>query len=345
MKEQYFIKKRAFLEPFLHVIGWLIYFSGDFDWFFKNEWEQEDLIVEFSECLVYISTFYLFYYLTWPFCFQKRRYFTAVPGVILGLIFFMVFRYFIQEMMMPFFFGFSNYVMELTPWIYIKDNFWRPFQLILWSSAIYLLVDKLEKDKRNQQLENSKTEAQLAFLRSQINPHFLFNMLSYLHTKAYLKDEDLAHSILQLSDLLRYSTEKKDEKGAKLSEEMRHLENYLDLYRKRFGTRCFVDYQVDGTIENQQIEPLIFQPFIENAFKHGVYTDEKTPVVINFKIDKNRLAFVCKNKINEHTRDKGNGIGLENVRQRLQLLYPNDHELKLENVEGYFSVFLTIQFK
>lgn len=267
-----------------------------------------------------------------------------VPGFIFGLLFFMVFRYFIQEMMMPFFFGFSNYALDLTPWIYINDNFWRPFQLILLSSAVFLFVDKLEKDRRNQQLEANKTEAQLAFLRSQINPHFLFNMLSYLYSKAYLKDKDLAHSILQLSDLLRYSTQKKEKKGALLSEEIRHLENYLDLYRKRFGNRCFVNYQCQGEINRQRIEPLIFQPFIENAFKHGIYTNESTPIVIDFQIEENHLKFYCKNKINQHVKDKGNGIGLENVKQRLILLYPNSHQLTIAKEDGYFSVQLNIQF-
>lgn len=329
---------------FLHVFGWVIFFLDDINMMVTSEDIDFTFVtISISGFLCLIATFYFCYYWVWPFFIKRKKYWQLIFGVVIGSIFYMVFRYFLQEMLMPLFFGFSNYTIDLTLWFYISDNFWRPFQVISLSAILFLLLDRIKTEKQIQVHQSKKKEAQLAMLRSQLNPHFLFNMLSYLHTKAFMLDEKLAETVLQLSDLLRYATQNSEAKNVALSEEIRHLENYIQLIVKRFGENCFVDYQLEGKTSSMQIEPLLFLPFVENAFKHGIYTNEATPIIISIKLDERRVHFSCKNKIAHHTKDKGSGIGLENVRQRLNLRYPDKFELKIDETEDWFTVALTLK--
>ena len=250
-------------------------------------------------------------------------------------------RYVLEEILFPLIFGFDNYYIE--GFFYIDDNFFRGFQMIIFSLAVYLFVDRFTRDKRREKEERIKSEAELSFLRSQINPHFLFNMLNYLHTEAYLKDEQLADSILQLSELLRYSTQKSNSNGALLQDELHHLRNYIELYKKRFGEACYVEYAQQGDPTDQRIEPLLFIPFVENAFKHGIYTDPKIPIRISVDVDEKRVRFACQNKISTHQKDKVSGIGLENVRQRLELIYPGRHTCQVASTNDIFTADLSVQ--
>ena len=335
----FFAKKPVIVA--LHVLGWCVFYYKGIMPYLTETFERSDIILNISYHGWAIATFYLFYYLIWPKTLIPGNYGRVVPGVIAGLVFFIGGRYVLEEILFPLIFGFDNYYIEGL--FYIDDNFFRGFQMIIFSLAVYLFVDRFRRDKKREKEERIKSEAELSFLRSQINPHFLFNMLNYLHTEAYLKDEQLADSILQLSELLRYSTQKSNSKGALLKDELHHLKNYIELYRKRFGEECYVKYEQAGHSTDQRIEPLLFIPFVENAFKHGIYTDPNAPIHISVDVEENKVRFVCQNKISNHQKDSVSGIGLDNVNQRLELIYPDRHTCQVVSTNDIFTADLTIQ--
>lgn len=321
-----------------HIIGWLVYFFEDIIELIIEPWTTKSLALTFSGQLIALIVFYGFFWFIWPRTFQPGKYFWAIPGLLLGMLGFTFLRYFIQEMVFPAFLGFSNYRDNLSFWYYFGDNFRRPLRLIFLSGVIYLLIDQWQKEKRNRQLESAKIDAELALLRSQVNPHFLFNMLNYVYTEAFMVDKKLANSVLQLSGLLRYGTQNSLKNKTTLQREVAHLQDYIDLMRKRFGDRCHLDFIVQGQVGEQPVEPLLFLPFVENAFKHGIYTQPEYPIQVTLEVNAKQLHFRCKNLINQHQKDEGSGIGIQNVQKRLQLLYPDQYQLKIEEENNVFNV-------
>ena len=336
-----FFKTRTGTALF-HILAWMIFYIRDIYEYAIQPIKFSTACIDLSDKFLVISSFYLFFYWVWPRILKPGKYTMIIPGIIAGIGYFIGGRYLIQEVFFPAILGFSNYFIEYDFFYYVDDNLFRGFKMIVYSLAIFLFVEKVATDKKKDQEINAKTEAELSFLRSQINPHFLFNILNYLHTEAYLKDEKLADSILQLSDLLRYSTQKNHKLGAKLEDEIYHLKNYIELYKKRFGEKCFIHYQQTGEPESLRVEPLLFIPFVENAFKHGVYTDAGFPIDVNVKIKNKKITFGCRNKISNSQKDKGSGIGLGNVQQRLELIYTDRHQLDTQTEDDIFTVNLAI---
>ncbi len=326
----------------LHILAWTVFYARDIYNYIVDPPEHDIVWLDLSYKFLIISTFYLFFYWIWPKILKPGKYLMVIPGILIGVAYFIGGRYLIQEQLFPAVLGFGNYFIDYDFFFYVDDNFFRAFKMIMYSLAIFLFVEKVATDKKREQKATAQTEAELSFLRSQINPHFLFNMLNYLHTEAYIKDEKLAGSILQLSDLLRYSTQKSNKLGAKLEDEIYHLKNYIELYKKRFGEKCYVNYAQNGMPGHQRVEPLLFIPFVENAFKHGVYTKPESPIEINVDINNDKISFTCSNKIIHSEKDRGSGIGLQNVQQRLKLLYPEKHNLAINEKGDTFRVNLTI---
>ncbi|HKO81250.1 MAG TPA: sensor histidine kinase, partial [Chitinophagaceae bacterium] len=202
--------------------------------------------------------------------------------------------------------------------------------------------EKLQKENEAMQLG-----MELKFLRSQISPHFLFNILTNLVSLARKKSDHLESSLLMLSGLMRYMLYDTGKKIS-LQQEVEYLENYVALQKLRFGRDVKIAFNIELSQEekNYHIEPMLLIPFVENAFKHGVgYVDE--PVIeINLMVRQGVLVFQVMNKFDRATdtsKDENSGIGLSNVRSRLTLLYPARHELVIHTDKSLFSIHLTLQ--
>jgi len=199
---------------------------------------------------------------------------------------------------------------------------------------------KLAKER---QAENLKTE--LSFLRSQINPHFIFNILNNLVALEQLKSPELGPTIMKLSQLMQYMLYETDEERVSLTKEVDYLQSYIDLQKQRFGNKVPVTVTFDPTPGLFEIEPMLLIPFVENAFKHGVGMIEHPAIEIRLEVCDGILYFMVRNRYNEassETRDKGSGIGLGNVRRRLNLLYGNQQILHVTRDNGWFTVFLEL---
>jgi len=261
--------------------------------------------------------------------------------------------------------GLSVAIVVCVAWLFIHADFqvtrsheaisillyWLPFIFI--SVATGFLV-KIYRSVVQNQLREARTTAanshiELQLLQSQMSPHFLFNTLNNLYGISITRHQEVPGLLLKLSELLRYSVYEAKEMYVPLKDELTYLRNYIDFEKLRIGDRLHLDLDFDER-SNGKIAPMLLIVFIENAFKHSKNThDEKIFVNISLKLWEGQVFFSVKNSYSElknhESTDKNSGLGLANVRKRLELLYPGEHELKLKESEGTFSVTLRLKIK
>jgi two-component system, LytTR family, sensor kinase len=222
-----------------------------------------------------------------------------------------------------------------------------PITLSLIGSTLYE-VSIFAKDKEQEALDlrSEKLEAEMKFLKSQINPHFLFNALNNIYTQTLLKRDDAAENLLKLSAMLRYVLYDCSVAFVPLRKELEYIRNFIDLFRLKDSAGIDVRLSLDESRPERQVAPLLFVPLIENAFKHSdVETIGKGWVEIMLKNEAQQIVFTVKNSLsaNPLSKDKTGGIGLDNVRRQLELVYPGRHRLQIEAGADYFFVQLTLQ--
>jgi sensor histidine kinase YesM len=213
------------------------------------------------------------------------------------------------------------------------------------SSTIAKIVkDYTKNQKEKQLLEHRNMHNELQFLKSQINPHFLFNTLNNIYSLT-LKKSDLApEMVLKLSDMMRYMLYECNAKRVPLKKEITYLQNYIELESIRFKNRGTIKFNLDVVEdEDLHIAPLLFIPFMENAIKHGVNQQiENAKVSMSLKVQNGVVEFCIKNNKNAESAQGPGGIGLVNVRRRLNLIYPKAHELEIQDLKEYYIVSLKI---
>ena len=206
---------------------------------------------------------------------------------------------------------------------------------------------KLEKIRKEKENENLKTE--LSFLRSQVSPHFIFNILNNMVALARKKSDMLEPSLIELSKLMRYMLYENDDERVLLAREVEYLKSYIALQLLRFGDDVTIMFSPPDDINAYYIEPMLLAPFVENAFKHGVGMVEDPQINISISIDKATgwLDFKVMNTIapQQHTKDKSSGIGLANVRRRLELLYKDDYTLDIMQNDNVFIAGLKLKLR
>lgn len=222
-----------------------------------------------------------------------------------------------------------------------------PSVLVFIVSVFYnITMDKIRAEKLQKENEAMQLAMEVKFLRSQISPHFLFNILTNLVSLARKKSDQMENSLLMLSRLMRYMLSEGNKKIS-LQEEVEYLQSYVALQELRFGrdVKIIFHVNVSDEVKTHNIEPMLLIPFVENAFKHGTgYVDE--PVIdISLTFRKEALSFQLTNKFSpqpDTSKDESSGIGLSNVRSRLALLYPGRHHLVIDTGNNLFSINLTL---
>ncbi|MDP4280818.1 MAG: histidine kinase [Bacteroidota bacterium] len=301
--------------------------------------EAEFLKLNLYSYFFWVISFYLNTYFLMPRFFNRKKYGYYVLSLILTFalvlaLHSLLFRFLITGE--PFDFVGS-----------LRFNFPAFLLTIAVSIAFKLIVDKQRSEKlqMEKQQENMKTE--LAFLRSQISPHFLMNVLNNIVALNRLKSDELEPTLMKLSGLMQYMLYETDEEKVPLKTEAEYLTSYIELQQQRFGSKVKINLQISLASEWSEIEPMLLIPFVENAFKHGIGMIENPEIDIDLKTNKqNELFFQIRNKYNTAStqiKDKTSGIGLNNVQRRLNILYNNNYKLTITREADHFKVFLTIK--
>ena len=219
----------------------------------------------------------------------------------------------------------------------------------LFQFLIVLILSALIRiNNRLRQAEKEKVNAELSYLKAQINPHFLFNTLNSIYALALQENADgTAGAVVKLSGMMRYVISEAHHDYVSLAKEIGYIADYIELQKLRLGNTVQVIYRVNGNPNGLTIAPLLLISFIENAFKHGVNPEQDCGITIEIDINAGMLQLLVSNaKVSTVHKEKGeNNIGLENTRNRLQLLYPSRHELMIKENETAFTVMLTINMQ
>lgn len=327
----------------IHVIFW---FCAWFFFFFYYKRYSEVNIYTFVASLINlaaaIATVYTFNYYLIPKILlkNKRKKFIAFAFVAIVMFFYI-------QLLLTLFLVVKllSAGRQLFPeMIDVMMLFFNLFFVVFIAIAIKFYKRWSEKDYHEQKVKREKVEAELQMLKTQINPHFLFNTLNSIYVLAMKKSEQTANTVMKLSDILDYILYRANTPKITISNEIQIIENYIELEKIRFTERVNLNFTSNIRSKELQIPPMLIIPFVENAFKHGV-TKSMEKSWINIYIeetDKMLDIVVANSKSQNPTKRKAGGIGLMNVRKRLDLLYSDGYKLDITDKNNHFGVFLSV---
>jgi sensor histidine kinase YesM len=338
------IKIKITSKLLMHIIAWAVIFMLPYVF---NTWDEKDEAssvdpyrsINTITNFLWMGLFYLNASVFIPRLFYKKSY---VKYALLLLCSFCVIMLLHGALFRPFVLGrtfnfISSSVHNIIPFLFT----------IFVSTTYQTISDRIKNETllAAKQRENLKTE--LSFLRSQISPHFLFNIMNNIAAMVRLKSDELEPTIYKLSSLMQYMLYETDEDKVLLQSEIEYLQSYIDLQRQRFSERLTLHASLDVKENWHSIEPMLLIPFVENAFKHGTGLIQNPEIEIELKAQNDQLYFVVKNRFvqTKTTKDKTSGIGLANVKRRLELLYGNRHQLAINKTDEWFIISLQLTFK
>jgi two-component system LytT family sensor kinase len=326
----------------LHHIGiWLVLFSG---WhFFRYQdypagvgWWITFVKVADLALMVYVTN-----YLLIPHFLYKKKYVLFGIFYVILIFAFSILKMYIEVDLMQ--------LSRFNIWdrfkVRVYDNVIPHFLLVTTGAAFKLLMDYARVQRRLGEMAKEKAETELNFLKSQINPHFLFNSLNSIYFLIDKKNTDARQALLQFSDMLRYQLYDCNASTIAIEKEVRFLEDYVRLQQLRKDQQYDVAVKIGQDVKGFSITPLLLVPLVENAFKHISHHQEtKNFVHVELRRLNGTFSFIVENSKDDHQRitETASGIGLANVKRRLELLYPGKHELTIDNSETKFKVALNI---
>jgi two-component system, LytTR family, sensor kinase len=347
---------RSIIRISLHILAWAILLGIPL--YLIKRWDagRDFVWVYYTNTLISGAIFYISYLFLIPrFFFRDRvKYYVSVAILIIGFYFIsdqsnkLIFKYIpdqnrIEEANRP-----SRKEPHGRPpyrQIHLFNYAFTSIFLVFFSLGLRMIERNDSIEKRQKELEKEKLNSELAFLKSQISPHFFFNTLNNIYSLIGINSEDAQNAVLKLSKLMRYLLYDSEQGLSQLSSEIDFMNNYIDLMRLRMSEKVKLHVNFPSKYENTAIPPLLFIPFIENAFKHGISYREKSFIDITLDIGKEWITFTCRNSLVKPVEEIGteqSGIGLDNVRKRLALLFPGRHELTIDSENAVFHVILKI---
>ena len=348
--KSYFKKSSTLI---IHILIWILFLAiSASQIYLRIGIIPIDFYLRFS---VFLIAFYLNYYIFVPKIFLKKKFFIYILTVLIFSLFFV----FLLEVVIP------KPINITHPEGFPKDFtrplnkdfekgffFFKSFPMLILlllfftlSTSIKLGIEWYKTEKQRVLIESQKASSELSFLKAQLNPHFLFNTLNSIYALANKKSEDTTIAIVTLSELMRYMIYEANEDTVSLKREIEHIKNYISLQLLRLKDSSGVRVNIHGDL-NYKIEPLLLISFIENAFKYGTDFKGKTNIRIRITIKNKELnLFVYNTSSYQKVKNENSGIGLENIKNRLNLLYPNSHTLDITNDKKSYKVNLVIKLK
>jgi sensor histidine kinase YesM len=281
----------------------------------------------------------VFFYFSYQFSVVKfyfeKKYVYFIITTLIGIILVTTLPHFIFRM--PF-----DSAMLHRP----KFVFFRTQDVFMTLLALFMAV-LLRSNERIKKIETEKISAELASLKAQINPHFLFNTLNSIYSQTLGKADKASSMLLKLSEMMRYAVPKTTLDKVEISQELRYINNYIELQKVRLSDKIKLEHTIDTKENENQISPFLLIPFIENAFKYGVNSEQFSHIKINLNIINNVLSLIVYNlKVPvEMNDDEKSGLGILSTQKRLALLYPARHQLEIKDTRENFTVSLRIDLK
>ncbi|RFS14679.1 sensor histidine kinase [Emticicia sp. C21] len=328
----------------LHIVFWLLfYFKGDILNLIGNrnyqfEWTRYQSPFVWSTIIFTVIISYLILYILNRY-FSTKQYLKLALGFVAVCAIYISFRYLIEEVIIWRIIGYHNYSDESRRVLYyITDNIYNVITFSFNAFFLKMIEDFFANEKEKTALVTEKLNAENAFLKNQLNPHFLFNTLNNIYSLALNQSPKTPEAVMKLSELMRYMLYESNQEKVSLETELTYLNNFIELQKIRYSGQTYVDFQVIGDVSSQRIAPLMLIPFVENAFKHGIVQDVNHPLSIQLLANQNNLSFTVKNQLANQNKDKYGGVGLENIKKRLNLIYPKSYHLEIQNdAESYSS--------
>jgi two-component system, LytTR family, sensor kinase len=331
-----------------HALAWLIYFAlTNLNFYVGSGGKTMVFSIFLHLFLVGAIIFYGNVYFVASYFLPRKQYFGQLLGILFLFAIYAFCRYILDFIFLPHF-GKEYAIYASLDRFFIYDTAWFTIQYLLlsfgyWFSLYSLKVEKEKKLMIQQLLEYERkgNQFEMDFLRRQISPHFIYNVLSSLYTKLNKQVPEMAEPILLLSEIMAYTTKaSKSNEEVLLEDELENIQHFLALEKFRYGENFFVNYKVSGYPDrDDKILPLVLLTFIENAFKYGHRSNPDHPISITIDIDDNTLTFFCKNLIQRITPSKkSNKIGLSNTIRRLELKYEGRYSLAINEVENEYIV-------
>lgn len=328
----------------IHLVFWLYIFNqAAFPYFISSKempYLVPDLIIHM---ITGVFSFYVFYFF-FPYYFKlKNKFFSVLIGF--GLAAFILGGRICMEY--PFWKYLVHY--DMTKMTLGREWISNDIRLIIiffiYSLLIRFAINWYENQKMQAEFINQKQISELALLRSQVNPHFFFNTLNNIYSLVYQKSEDAPEAVMKLSSIMRYMLYDATTDKVLLEKEIEYLKSFIELEKLRLRNKDFVSLEITGSAEGHTVAPMLLIPFVENAFKHASRTVAAPGIRVILEIRPGEMIFEVKNFIrkNQHApKDQQGGIGLINIRRRLELLYPQKYSLEIKTDEDVFSIKLII---
>jgi two-component system, LytTR family, sensor kinase len=339
--------KRAIM---IHFGAWVLYLLINDTLLFIDSPNGERIYRTFFTYPLLAALFYANAYGILDRFAPKKQYFKIfIDTILLGLCY-TILRYLLMSKLLAFLNISSGYVMFANNfWV---DSIWLVMQYLFFSYGYWFAIYnvRLEKQKRILQseyllLEKEKVIAEMAFLNAQINPHFLYNTLNFMYSKAIFVSDELSDSIMTLSNIMRYTISEAQQDGLiKVQKELSYINDYIKLQQYRFDNEVQINIETEGEEYYSQtyIIYLVIISFVENAFKHGDLFDSKNPLTIKVCADEETFSFSVLNKKSAGPKEISSGVGMANIEKRLQLKYKEKYKLEINDEKDIYFVKLTL---
>jgi two-component system, LytTR family, sensor kinase len=347
----------------IHSLCWLLYFGFEISMvmivglpiYFMNR------VFLF---IMYILTFYISIFFLYPCYLTTRKYFLLAIGISVLIVLTVVYRFVVEYHLLP--------MLNIPVWrekkvnfyLYLAENSWQIVTYLIYGLAYWYGTEKFKIESRKLRLEELKVldeqrmreqerqiyvledrlkESQMAYLRSQINPHFLYNSLNFFYSKVYSHSKEAAEGILLLVQIFKYALEENTGvEKVPLEKEVEHLKNFINFNQLRYNQTLNITFESHGNMKFRQVLPLVMVTFLENVFKHGELLDPNYKAVIKIEINRDILHFSTKNKIRHGPKEQSTGIGLTNTIKRLDIAYHDKYTLDIKQDDFFYEVNLTL---
>ncbi len=334
----------------IHFIGWVGYFLWIFNWYNSSVFSVSiSTWIAIRQVFLHVLLFYLNKEVLLPNLFDQNRYLSYLGIIIATTIAVYYVEYFTNPILInPDELGFGMRTPKTSSLPGISRMIWNNVvtssAVLFISTTVWLAEESRKKKELELEVQAEKLSSEMKFLKSQINPHFLFNALNNIYSFSLKNSPIASESIMKLSEMLRYVLYESNIDKVALHKEITYLKHFIGFQRIKFESAPDIRLDIDISEEDILIEPMLLIPFVENSFKHSQINETQGWIAITLKANKEIIQFTVENSIPEEnfTKDAVGGIGLSNIEKRLKLLYPEKHQLLIEEETHRYKITLEI---